>query len=117
MTPSGPPDFRSRDTPPVRPTRAEARAAIFEYIEGWYNPRRRHSTLAYLSPTEFEAQHAGLAQPALDAPISDNGSVGLPSPSAADRLRIRRLSTAGLDLVPDGSISPENALADQTGSR
>jgi hypothetical protein len=27
------------------PTRAEARAAVFEYIEGWYNPRRRHSTL------------------------------------------------------------------------
>jgi transposase InsO family protein len=31
------------------PTRAEARAAIFEYIEGFYNPRRRHSTLGYLS--------------------------------------------------------------------
>jgi hypothetical protein len=36
------------------PTRAQARTAIFEFIEGWYNPRRRHSTLAYLSPTEFE---------------------------------------------------------------
>ena len=44
------------------PTRAEARSAIFEYIEGWYNPRRRHSTLGYLSPAEYEAQHhAGLA--------------------------------------------------------
>ena len=32
------------------PTRAEARTAVFGYIEGWYNPRRRHSTLAYLSP-------------------------------------------------------------------
>ncbi|MGZ6590289.1 MAG: integrase core domain-containing protein, partial [Solirubrobacteraceae bacterium] len=31
------------------PTRAAARTAIFEYIEGWYNPRRRHSTLGYLS--------------------------------------------------------------------
>ena len=57
------------------PTRAEARTAIFEYIEGWYNPRRRHSTLAYLSPTEFERQHAEVAQPALQAPISGNGSV------------------------------------------
>jgi putative transposase len=28
-------------------TRAEARTAIFEYIEGWYNPHRRHSTLGY----------------------------------------------------------------------
>ena len=36
------------------PTRAEARTAVFEYIEAWYNPRRRHSTLGYLSPIEFE---------------------------------------------------------------
>jgi len=36
-------------------TRAEARTAIFEYIETWYNPRRRHSTNAYLSPIQFEA--------------------------------------------------------------
>jgi putative transposase len=40
------------------PTRPEARTAVFEYIEGWYNPRRRHSTLDYLSPAEFERQHA-----------------------------------------------------------
>ena len=36
------------------PTRAQARAAIFEFIEGWYNPRRRHSALGYKSPNEFE---------------------------------------------------------------
>ncbi len=33
---------------------AEARRAVFEFIEGWYNPRRRHSALAYLSPLEYE---------------------------------------------------------------
>jgi putative transposase len=33
---------------------AEARSAIFEYIEGFYNRRRRHSTLGYLSPMEYE---------------------------------------------------------------
>jgi hypothetical protein len=32
---------------------------VFEYIEGFYNPRRRHSTLGMLSPAEFEDQHAG----------------------------------------------------------
>ena len=37
-------------------TRAEARTAIFEYIEGWYNRRRLHSTLGYRSPVEFELQ-------------------------------------------------------------
>ncbi len=35
-------------------TRDEARAAIFTWIEGWYNPHRRHSSLNYLSPQEFE---------------------------------------------------------------
>ncbi len=39
------------------PTRAEARSKVFEYIEGWYNPRRRHSTLGYLSPADYETQH------------------------------------------------------------
>jgi putative transposase len=37
-------------------TRAEARASIFQWIECWYNRRRRHSSLAYLSPEAFEAQ-------------------------------------------------------------
>lgn len=36
------------------PTRAEAKADVFDYIERFYNPRRRHSTLGYLSPVEFE---------------------------------------------------------------
>lgn len=35
-------------------TKAEAKAAVFSYIEGWYNPRRRHSALGYHSPVEFE---------------------------------------------------------------
>jgi len=36
-------------------TRDEGRTAIFEYIEGWYNTRRRHSALGYLSPKAFES--------------------------------------------------------------
>ena len=35
-------------------TRVEARASIFEYIEGWYNIKRRHSTLGYKVPSQFE---------------------------------------------------------------
>jgi transposase InsO family protein len=35
-------------------TRAEARAAIFEYIEVFYNVQRRHSSLGYVSPLEYE---------------------------------------------------------------
>lgn len=35
-------------------TRAQARTAIFEYIETWYNRHRLHSALDYRSPAEFE---------------------------------------------------------------
>jgi putative transposase len=35
-------------------SRAQARASIFEYIEAFYNPKRRHSSLGYLSPAEYE---------------------------------------------------------------
>jgi putative transposase len=35
-------------------TRDEARRAIFTWIESWYNRHRRHSSLGYLSPQEFE---------------------------------------------------------------
>jgi putative transposase len=38
-------------------TRAEARTAIFEYLEFFYNRRRRHSSLGYLSPVEFELRN------------------------------------------------------------
>ena len=38
-------------------TRLEARSAIFEWIETWYNRKRRHSTLGYLSPEAFERQY------------------------------------------------------------
>ena len=41
-------------------SRAEAKADMFDYIERFYNPWRRHSTLGYLSPIEFE-RRAGLA--------------------------------------------------------
>lgn len=43
--------YRSRD---------QARADVFDYIERFYNPTRRHSTLGYLSPIDFERQ-AGVA--------------------------------------------------------
>jgi putative transposase len=35
-------------------TQAEARMFVFDFIEGFYNPRRRHSALGYLSPINYE---------------------------------------------------------------
>jgi putative transposase len=37
-------------------TQAEARMAVFRYVEGFYNARRRHSALDYLSPINYERQ-------------------------------------------------------------
>lgn len=43
-------------------TRAEARRPIFEFIEAWYNPHRRHSSIGYHSPITYERQwHAAAA--------------------------------------------------------
>jgi len=39
-------------------TQAEARMAVFDFIEGWYNPHRRHSALDYLSPLDYERGYA-----------------------------------------------------------
>lgn len=38
-------------------TRDDARTKIFDYLETWYNPRRRHSALDYLSPMEYERRY------------------------------------------------------------
>ena len=43
------------DRVPLR-TPADARPALFDFIEGWYNPHRRHSSLDYVSPLVFERQ-------------------------------------------------------------
>ncbi len=55
---------------------------VFRYIEGWYNPRRRHSALGYLSPVRFEAEHWARHRPtlALAAPADH------PSPAGAGQL-------------------------------
>ena len=38
-------------------TRQQAKTSIFSYLEGFYNPKRRHSSLGFLSPNDFERVH------------------------------------------------------------
>ena len=64
----------------------EARTALFGYIEGWYNPRRRHSSLGYLSPMNFERTYG----PAGRAELSGLADL----PAEPDKLR------AGLGFTP-----------------
>ena len=42
-------------------THQEARRVVFDFVEGWYNPHRRHSALGYLSPANFEKQKQPVA--------------------------------------------------------
>ena len=62
-------------------TRDEAKADVFDYVERFYNPRRRHSTLGYLSPVEYEIA-MGSAQDGVTGdraiPISHIGTVSRP---------------------------------------
>lgn len=39
-------------------TKSEAKTALFTWIEGWYNPRRLHSSLGYKSPIRYEEKHS-----------------------------------------------------------
>ena len=39
------------------PTREALRRAVFDYIEGWFNTKRLHSSLNYCSPAEWESAH------------------------------------------------------------
>jgi putative transposase len=55
-------------------TKTEARLALFTWIEGWYNPRRRHSALSYLSPMNYETKHINRSPPC--------GEHGLPTVGA-----------------------------------
>ena len=62
-------------------TPADARLAVFDFIEGWYNPRRRHSALDYLSPISFERAPARGDRPVPSGSTIDQGGAISVSPS------------------------------------
>ena len=99
-------------------TQAEARSATFAFIEGFYNPRRRHSSIGYRSPIDYERRHQVLKidpdahQPAIVlATVKDKPS-GRPQDGAVlDRRCARRPHhRAGRDgrMAPPGA-EPKNA--------
>jgi putative transposase len=54
-------------------TQVEARMAVFEFIEGWYNPHRRHSALDYLSPVSYERSHNSQPLTPNSSPSTETG--------------------------------------------
>jgi hypothetical protein len=91
-------------------TQAEARTAVFDFIEGFYNPRRRHSSLGYLSPIDYERGHArdpGTRQPAaVLAAVKDKPCGRPPSGAVLDRRCARR---PHLRVGRDGRRAPPEA--------
>jgi putative transposase len=75
-------------------SKTEARLALFTYIEGWYNPRRRHSALGYQSPANFERN---------STPTSNPKPVLPTAPPASGLLR------AGGGTVDNTTSQPTNA--------
>ena len=55
-------------------TQGQAIPVVFEFIEGWYNTQRRHSSIDYLSPVEFEKRHLGVSR----GSALENGFQGCP---------------------------------------
>jgi putative transposase len=55
-------------------TKTEARLALFTYIEAWYNPRRRHSALGYLSPYNYESKHRNASELSVEHGLTTVGS-------------------------------------------
>jgi putative transposase len=90
-------------------TQVEARIAAFEFIEGFYNPRRRHSSIGYLSPIDYErhAANPDAHQPAaVLAAVKDKPSGRPPSGAVLDRRCARRPhDRAGRDerMAPPGA--------------
>ena len=98
-------------------TQAEARNATFAFIEGFYNPRRRHSSIGYLSPIDYERRHHALTvdpdahQPAAVLAAVKDKPFGRPQDGAVlDRRCARRPHhRAGRDgrMAPPGA-EPKN---------
>jgi hypothetical protein len=99
-------------------TQTEARSAVFAFIEGFYNPRRRHSSIGYLSPVEYEHRHHAATvdrdahQPAAVLAAVKDKPFGRPQDAAVlDRHRARQpRQCAGRDgrMAPPGA-EPKNA--------
>jgi putative transposase len=78
-------------------TQAEARSAVFTFIEGFYNPRRRHSSIGYLSPIDYERRSQAVTvvpdalQPAIVLAAVKDKPFGRPQEGAVlDRRCARR---------------------------
>jgi len=89
-------------------SRGEARGEVFEYLEGFYNGQRRHSTLGYLSPLAFEQQWAAARGRTSAAALTPLARLSPPPASSVEALG--SILTRGAAI----SVSPSTALMTAT---
>ena len=71
-------------------TRKELASAIFEWIEAWYDPRRRHTSIDNLSPLDYERLFTVTADAALSSRTKLSGKPGAGAKEEASRLLVER---------------------------
>ena len=93
-------------------THTEARHAIFTWIEAWYNPKRRHSSIGQISPIEFERKHEQSKQAANQPPVNEHGlPTGCCAPVDKPPHVPREGTSARPQAGPVDKPSPEHATA------
>jgi hypothetical protein len=81
-------------------TQPEARTAVFEFIEGWYNPHRCHSAIDYLSPNDYERRHAAGPN------IEQQRQTSAPPPLATGKIEDNVIEGNCIGEAPNQSPSP-----------
>jgi hypothetical protein len=103
-------------------TPTEARAAVFDFVEGWYNSRRRHSALDYESPLAFERRHTSARHAATNNGAGDPTVTGgevrmgdneIVVPEARGTAELSRHSGRA---NPDGPVEAAGAMDAQNAS-
>ena len=87
-------------------TPQEARQAVFAFIEGWYNPHRRHSSIAYLSPIHFERAHA--LPPTAPSPTVSTEPMSLPNSEKAEYTSEKHSEVRHVTQIQPNRTSPRN---------
>ena len=94
-------------------TQAEARMAVFDFIEGWYNPHRRHSALDYLSPIDYERAYGAQS----NSQCSDQRLLkqSAPPPLAAEKIGEEQDSIKVNQIGHSRNQSPSPTPSTETG--
>ena len=94
-------------------TQAEARMAVFDFIEGWYNPHRRHSALDYLSPIDYERAYGAQS----NSQCSGQGLLkqSAPPPLAAEKIGEEQDSIKVNEIGHSRNQSPSPTPSTETG--